>query len=204
MKSVRTRFALAASTAAAVASVVAIVGWAAHAQSPQTGSASMPPMDHMTMHGHGQAMPDHEHMHGMAAQGGQPPMAGNSDDPRKLVSLPGPMQEHMLANMRDHLATLNTVIGDIADNKFDSASKLLEGRLGMSSLSLHHASEMAPYFPQPMQDAGTSMHRAASRLAIVLQDASVTQTFDAMRKVNAALHEVTSSCVGCHTAYRLH
>ena len=203
MKSVRTRIALAASTAVAVASVVAIVTWTAHAQSPQTGPASMPPMDHMMMHGHGQATPDHQHMHGMAAQGGQPPMSANSDDPRKLVSLPGPMQEHMLANMRDHLATLNTVIGDIADNKFDSASKLLEGRLGMSSLSLHHAAEMAPYFPQPMQDAGTSMHHAASRLAIVLQDASVTQTFDAMRKVNAALHEVTSSCVGCHTAYRL-
>jgi len=109
----------------------------------------------------------------------------------------------MLANMRDHLATLNTVIGDIANNKFDSASKLLEERLGMSSLQLHHAAEMAPYFPQPMQDAGTSMHHAASRLAIVLQDASVAQTFDSMREVNAALHDVTSACVGCHTGYRL-
>ena len=57
--------------------------------------------------------------------------------------LPGPMQEHMLANMRDHLATLNMVIGDIADAKFDPwASKLLEERLGMSSLSLHHAAEI--------------------------------------------------------------
>lgn len=203
MKSVRFRTAIAASMAIAVASVVAIVTWTAQALSPQSGPASTPPMDHMMMHGHSQAMPDHQHMHGMAAQSGQPPMSEKSDDLRALVALPGPMQEHMLANMRDHLATLNTVIGDIADNKFDSASKLLERRLGMSSLSLHHAAEMAPYFPQPMQDAGTSMHRAASRLAIVLQDASVTQTFDAMRDVNAALREVTSSCVGCHTAYRL-
>jgi hypothetical protein len=109
----------------------------------------------------------------------------------------------MLGNMRDHLATLDAVIGDVAADKFDAASKLLEERLGMSSLPLHHAAEMAPYFPTPMQDAGTSMHHAASRLAIALQNASVAQSFDAMREVNAALHEVTSSCVACHTGYRL-
>ena len=153
----------------------------------------MPPMVPM-MHGH---------MHGMEAQGGQTLMSEKSDDPRELVSLPAPMQEHMLANMRDHLTTLNTVIGYIANANFDAASKLLEERLGMSSLSLHHAAEMAPYFPQPMQDAGTSMHHAASRLAVLLQDASVAQTFDSMREVNAALHEVTSACVACHTEYRL-
>jgi hypothetical protein len=130
-------------------------------------------------------------------------MPEEANDPREVVPLPGPMQEHMLANMRDHLATLNAVVGDIADDKFDAARKLLEERLGMSSLPLHHAAEMAPYFPQPMQDAGTSMHRAASRLAIALQDASVDQTFDAMRQVNAALHEVTSACVACHAGYRL-
>ncbi len=203
MKSVRSRIAIAASTAVAVASIVAIVAWTAHAQSTQTGPAATSPMDHMMMHDHSQAAPDHQHMHGMAAQSSPAPMSEKSDDPRELVSLPGTMQEHMLGNMRDHLATLNAVIGDVADNKFDTASKLLEERLGMSSLTLHHAAEMAPFFPQPMQDAGTGMHHAASRLAIALQDASVAQTFDSMREVNAALHEVTSSCVACHTTYRL-
>ena len=146
---------------------------------------------------------DHRHMHGNAASAPHAQAPGKSDDGRELIALPAPMQEHMLANMRDHLATLDAVFGDIADNKFDQASKLLEERLGMSSLPLHHAAEMAPYFPKPMQDAGTSMHRAASRLAIALQNASVAQSFDAMREVNAALHEVTSSCVACHTGYRV-
>ncbi len=193
MKSVRSRIVIAAS-ATVVASAVAIVAWTAQAQSPQTGPAAIPPMDHMMMH---------QHMQETAAQRSPAPMSEKSNDPRELVSLPGPMQEHMLASMRDHLATLNTVIGDVADNKFDVASKLLEERLGMSSLTLHHAAEMAPFFPKPMQDAGTSMHHAASRLAIALQDASVARTFDSMREVNAALHEVTSSCVACHTTYRL-
>lgn len=145
---------------------------------------------------------DHEHMH-VPAPGGQMHMSGKTEDARELVALPPEMQAHMLANMRDHLATLNTVFGDIGEGKFDAASRLLEERLGMSSLPLHQATEMAPYFPQPMQDAGTGMHRAASRLALALEDASVARTFDSMRQVDAALHEVTSACVACHAGYRI-
>lgn len=175
-----------AASAATLCFVVALIGTiatVAFAQSQQMGGG-----------------PLHGHMHVNAA----PPEApGKSDNSREFVSLPDPMREHMLGNMRDHLATLDAVIGDVADNKFDAASKLLEERLGMSSLPLHHAAEMAPFFPKPMQDAGTSMHHAASRLAIALQNASVAQSFDAMLEVDAALHEVTSSCVACHTGYRL-
>jgi len=113
------------------------------------------------------------------------------------------MQEHMLANMRDHLATLDAIVGYLADAKFEEAGKLSEERLGMSSLDLHGASHMAPYMPQQMQEIGTSMHRAASRLNIVLQDASVKMSFDAMRDVARALNEVTTACVACHTSYRI-
>jgi cytochrome c556 len=129
--------------------------------------------------------------------------ASRAQDARELVRLPSPMQEHMLGNMRDHLATLNEIIGDIADNKFDAAAKVSEQRLGMSSLSLHGAAHLAPYLPKPMQDIGTSMHHAASRLVIVLQDASITPTVDAIRDINRALHEVTTACEACHASYRI-
>jgi hypothetical protein len=129
--------------------------------------------------------------------------ATHAQDPRELVRLPEPMQEHMLANMRDHLVTLNEIIGDVADGKFDEAAKLCEQRLGMSSLGLHGAAHMAPFMPKPMQDVGTSMHRAASRLAIVLQDTSVSPTFDTMRDVSRALHDVTTTCTACHASYRI-
>jgi hypothetical protein len=128
---------------------------------------------------------------------------GWAQDSRELVRLPGPMQEHMLGNMRDHLVTINEIIGKAADGKFDEAAKLAEQRLGMSSLGLHGASHMAPFMPRPMQDIGTSMHRAASRLAIVLQDTSVSPTVDTMRDLNRALHEVTTTCVACHASYRI-
>jgi cytochrome c556 len=129
--------------------------------------------------------------------------ASRAQDARELVRLPKPMQEHMLGNMRDHLATLNEIIGDVANDKFDEAAKITEQRLGMSSLSAHGAAHLAPYFPKPMQDIGTSMHHASSRLVIVLQNASVTPTVDAMREINKALHEVTTACEACHASYRL-
>jgi hypothetical protein len=129
--------------------------------------------------------------------------AGQAQDSRELVRLPEPMQEHMLGNMRDHLATLSEIIGDMADGKLDNAAKLAEQRLGMSSLGSHGAAHMAPFMPKPMQDIGTSMHRAASRLAIVLQDTSVSPTYDTMREVSRALHDVTSACAACHASYRI-
>jgi hypothetical protein len=129
--------------------------------------------------------------------------AGRAEDSRSLVRLPEPMQEHLLANMRDHLTTVNDILGSLAEGKFDAAAKLAEQRLGMSSLGLHGASHMAPYMPKPMQDIGTNMHRAASRFAIVAQNASVTPSFEAMRDVFRSLHEVTATCVGCHAGYRI-
>jgi len=126
-----------------------------------------------------------------------------AQDARELVRLPEPMQEHMLGNMRDHLATLNEIIGDVADGKFNEAARLAEERLGMSSLSFHDAAHMAPFMPKPMQDIGTSMHHAASRLVIVLQDTSISPTLDTMRDVSRALHEVTTTCAACHASYRI-
>jgi hypothetical protein len=126
-----------------------------------------------------------------------------AQDTRQLVKLPPMMQEHMLGNMRDHLATLNAILGDVADAKYDAAAKIAEARLGMSSLSLHGAAHLAPFMPKPMQDIGTSMHHAASRLVIVLQNASTAPTAEAMREINRALYAVTTQCEACHASYRV-
>ena len=128
---------------------------------------------------------------------------GRAQDSRALVQLPEMMQAHMLANMRDHLAALSEILASLAENKFDAAAKVAEQRLGMSSLERHGGSHMAPFMPKPMQEIGTGMHRAASRFAIVAQNASVTPSFDGMRDVFRALHDVTVTCTGCHAGYRI-
>jgi cytochrome c556 len=117
-------------------------------------------------------------------------------DVRVLVEMPAPMREHMLGNMRDHVATLNEIQLGLAKKDYDRAAQAAEQRLGISSLAAHGAEHMAPYMPKPMQAIGTEMHRAATRFALAAQE----------RDLNKALNElaaVTTQCVACHSAYRV-
>lgn len=115
---------------------------------------------------------------------------------RQLVKLPEMMQHHMLANMRDHLNTLNQILIYMGEGKLDKAGDLAEAHLGMSSLPLHGASHMAKFMPLDMQRLGTTMHRAASRFALKAQEGSLIPAYK-------ALSHVTSACVACHAAYRI-
>jgi hypothetical protein len=102
--------------------------------------------------------------------------------------------------MRDHLQTLSQIQVYLANKDFDHAADIAEKRLGMSSLSLHGAHEVAPYMPKGMQDAGTAMHHAASQFAVATQEAAIDR--DVPRAL-AALNKVTQACVACHAGYRL-
>ena len=121
-------------------------------------------------------------------------------DTRELVEFPPALAEHTLANMRDHLAALQEINAALARGQNDAAARIVEGRLGMTSLQLHGAHEVAKFMPQGMRDAGTAMHRAASRFAIEAQSAGVTGE---LKPALGALADVVSACVGCHAGYRL-
>jgi hypothetical protein len=121
-------------------------------------------------------------------------------DTREAVRFPEALRTHTLANMRDHLATLQKIQDALARGAYDEAAKLAEERLGLSSLEAHGAHEVAPYMPRGMQEAGTGMHKEASRLALAATDAGATG--DA-KPALAALARLTAQCVACHAAYRL-
>jgi len=110
------------------------------------------------------------------------------------------MQQHMLANMRDHLLAIAEIQDALADGRFDAATTIAEERLGMSSLASHGASHMAPYMPEPMRRIGTQMHRVASQFARIAQDASVDHDLPRALK---GLSAVTAQCNACHAAYRI-
>jgi hypothetical protein len=147
--------------------------------------------------GAGAASPDEHHPMAMdhaAMQGAAP------EDTRQLVEFPPALRAKELANMRDHLITLSRIQEYLSKHEFDKAGKLAEDRLGMSSFGLHGAHEVAPYMPKGMQEAGTAMHRAASRFAIATQQAAIDND---VGHALGALNEVTQACIACHAAYRL-
>jgi len=117
-------------------------------------------------------------------------------DVRALVEMPAPMREHMLGNMRDHVATLNEMHMGLAKKDYERAAQAAEQRLGISSLTTHGAEHMAPYMPKPMQAIGTEMHRAATRFALAAQERDLNKALN-------ALAAVTTQCVACHSAYRV-
>ncbi len=123
-----------------------------------------------------------------------PPLAA---DGRVLVDMPPMMRDHMLGNMRDHLEAVNEILGHLAAGDGDAAAAVAEQRLGMSSLDDHGAAHMAPLMPEGMRQAGTAMHRAASRFALRAEEGEIGPAI-------AALGEVTAACVACHAGWRVH
>lgn len=141
------------------------------------------------------------HGHGShKAHGAEPGHGSGTVDTRILVKFPAPLVEHTLANMRDHLVALQEINDAMSRGAFGEAGKIAEERLGMSSLRRHGAHKVAKFMPPGMKDAGTAMHRAASRFAISAQDADVTGDFKSALK---QLGGVMSACVGCHAGYKL-
>jgi hypothetical protein len=134
--------------------------------------------------------PSQHHRHSAAAPA----------DNRQLVSFPEPLRSHTLANMRDHLAALGEIQAALASDDFDKAADIAEARLGMSSLKAHGAHDVARFMPKAMQDAGTAMHRSASRFATVAKNASVTGDW---KSAVGALAQVNQTCVACHAGFRL-
>ena len=156
-------------------------------------------------HGHN---PQHGHdmqgigtgTHSMPGQSMAAPTRSEVKDTRELVQFPPRLAKHTLANMRDHLLALEEISAALAKGETDKAAKIAEARLGLSSMELHGAHEVAPYMPAGMQNAGLKMHRAASRFAVVAQTAGATGEF---KPAIGALSDVMGACVGCHAGYRL-
>ena len=123
-------------------------------------------------------------------------MSFAAEETRQLVKLPEMMQQHMLANMRDHLVSINEILVALENGDLGKAADIAEARLGMSSLEKHGASHMAKFMPEGMRQAGTGMHRAASRFALTAQEGELLPTY-------RMLSQVTSACVACHAAYRI-
>jgi hypothetical protein len=129
--------------------------------------------------------------------------ADESADTRQLINLPDEIRNTMLANMRDHIAALDDIIGAVQEGRYDDVEDIAEYRLGWSSLVRKGDSEIAKHWAEPMQKMADQMYRSASNFVIVAQNASVEGDVKSYQKMLGALKEVTSACRACHQAYRV-
>ncbi len=141
-----------------------------------------------------------EHRHEMSMHMQHDDAAGTVVDKRIMVHFPDELRIRTLANMRDHLLSLNGILDALGSGKFERAGEIAEQRLGMSSLELHGAHEVGQYMPKEMATIGTGMHHAASRFAVAANDAAVSGD---VKPALTALSNVTRQCVACHNGFRL-
>lgn len=138
----------------------------------------------------------HHHDHATMGHVAMMPM----QDGRQLVTYPAKLAEHTRANMRDHLLAIQEITAALANGKYEQAADTAEKRLGMSSLPLHGAHDVAPYMPALMAQIGTDMHRAASEFAVNAQNVGVTGD---LKPALAGLAKLQSQCVACHAGFKL-
>jgi hypothetical protein len=148
---------------------------------------------------------EHPHMHGHM-------QAGSAPDRREFLNFPPPMREHMLANMRDHVETLQAVLAALGANDPAKAGEIAAARLSLASPGATAcdpnagagdpmAKMMGEHMPEQMRAYGFAMHEAAGKFAA--RAAEAKQSGD-VKPALAALAEVTEKCAACHAAYRLH
>lgn len=121
------------------------------------------------------------------------PMSHGSADTRKPLPLTAMMAEHQKANMREHLAAIQRIVGAIARDDMTAVAQAT-ATIGFSESMgqmCEHMGAAAPGFT-PM---ALSFHRTADTIAAAARagDRSAVLT---------ALDRTLQTCVGCHASYR--
>lgn len=148
-----------------------------------------------------------------------------SSDTRQVVKVPAAVRDHFLAGMRQHLAEMADIQAALANSEFKRAAQIAQQHLGLSapgsaacrmpsmadnpsdtphfpriSGTPSASSDIAPYMPKAMHDAGVSMHHAADQFAAVSRAAAASSNYPAALH---ALSKVTEACVACHAQFRV-
>ncbi len=132
---------------------------------------------------------DHGDMAGMMHQH---MMQTEASDKRTSLHLPAHMKQQQLTMMREHLAAVNDIIADIAEGKFDAASRTAHQKLGLTP----EMQQMCNMFDNDeFRNMGLTFHKRGDALGDALKTKNVRRSLD-------ALHTTINSCVQCHATFR--
>jgi cytochrome c556 len=118
--------------------------------------------------------------------------AHNMFDNRTSLGLSSNVKHRQLVNMRAQLAATQAIIGLLAEEKFEKASKIAHTKLGLSD-------EMKQIYDlsknEDFKNLGLAFHSSVDELGAALQ------TKD-MKKSLQALSNTMGYCVQCHNKFR--
>ena len=119
-------------------------------------------------------------------------MMHTTDDERTSLNMPPQMKQHQLANMRAHLEALQSIIGYLAEDKYDQASETAHNQLGLTP----QMQQMCSMFGNDeYRELGFAFHRSGDELGDVLKTKNKKRSLQ-------ALQATINYCVQCHATYR--
>lgn len=119
-------------------------------------------------------------------------MQQSDADTRVSLNLMPQMKQHQLANMRSHMEAVRTIVGLIAESKFESASQVAYSELGLTE----EMKGMCNSFEnEEFKRLGLAFHKSGDVLGDVLSTNDLNQSLMALRNT-------MNYCVQCHAAFR--
>lgn len=113
-------------------------------------------------------------------------------DTRISLDLPAPMKQHQLSNMREHVEAIKSIVGLMAEDKFDDASKIAHDKLGLTPEMQAMCSMMGG---ENFRKLGFAFHKSGDDLGDALHTGDIKASLNALNKT-------MQYCVTCHATYR--
>lgn len=117
------------------------------------------------------------------------------EDAREEIVVPAAVRHMVRAEMRQMLVALDRVMRSAAAN--DAAGVAEAARSGGTAIAVDMDPALADALPAEFVQVGMATHQAFDAVA------EAAETHGEADSVLAALHQLTSHCVACHTTYRL-
>jgi len=112
-------------------------------------------------------------------------------DNRTSLNLPPRMNHRLLANMRGQLTAIQSIIGHLASDRFERASRVARTKLGMTKgLKKIYAYSDNDEFNKH----GKAANNSANELADILKTKDLKKSLQALRKT-------MGNCVQCHKLF---
>jgi len=113
-------------------------------------------------------------------------------DTRISLGISPSMKQHQLSNMRSHVEAIKSIVGLMAESKFEDASVIAHAKLGLTP----EMKKMCSMFDsERFRQLGLAFHKSGDDLGDVLKTKDVNASL-------RALNKTMQYCVECHARYR--
>ena len=113
-------------------------------------------------------------------------------DARTSLGLSEQMKQHQLSNMREHVEAIKSIVGLMAEKKFEDASKVAHAKLGLTP----DMQSMCNMFEnENFRKLGFAFHKSGDDLGDALKTKDVNASL-------RALNKTMEYCVTCHATFR--